>query len=85
MSRAKGQGLIVWSSRANAAQPHQPGVVRAGRCVSGGGRGSRGGGGGIQGGAPPPPAEMNHIHQEVQKCTTLTHSASTFAIMSEDR
>ena len=49
---------------------------RGGRCLSGGG-------GGVQ--PPPSPAKMNHIHQELQKCTPLTHSAYTFVIMSEDR
>ena len=52
-----------------------------------GGRGG-GGGGGSPGGSPPPPppsAKMNHIHQELQKCTTLTHSAYTFVITSGDR
>ena len=44
-----------------------------------GGRGSRGGG------EPPPPAGMNHMDQELQKCTTLTHSVYTFVIMSEHR
>ena len=44
-----------------------------------GGRGSRGGG------EPPPPAGLNHIDQELQKCTTLTHSVYTFVIMSEHR
>ena len=41
----------------------------------------------VQGGgaAPPPPAGMNHIDQELQKCTTLTHSVYTFVIMSEHR
>ena len=34
-------------------------------------------GGGVQGRAPPPPAEMQHIHKELQKCTTLTHTACT--------
>ena len=34
---------------------------------------------------PPPPAGMNHIGQELQKCTTLTHSVYTFVIMSEHR
>ena len=48
-------------------------------------RGPRGGGEGVQGGAPPPRAELNHIHLELQKCTTLTHSAYTFVIMSENR
>ena len=61
--------------------------MKAGRCLSGGGRGeggegARGGGGGVQG---EPPAELNHIHLELQKCTTLTHSAYTFVIMSENR
>ena len=42
-----------------------------------------GGGGGP--GGDPPPAGMNHINQELQKCTTLTHSAYTFVIMSERR
>ena len=46
-----------------------------------GGSGSRGGREGSRGGEPPP-AGMNHIDQELQKCTTLTHSAYTFAIMS---
>ena len=32
---------------------------------------------------PPPAAKMNHINQKLQKCTTLTHSAYTFVIMSE--
>ena len=50
-----------------------------------GGRGSREGERGVQGGAPPRLAEMNHIHQELQNCTTLTHSAYTFVIMSEDK
>ena len=53
-----------------------------------GGRRSRGGGEGVQGGgAPPPPPSsgMNHINRELQKCTTLTHSAYTFVIMSEHR
>ena len=44
-----------------------------------GGRGSRGGG------LPPPPAGLNHIDQELQKCTTLTHSVYTFVIMFEHR
>ena len=46
-----------------------------GRCLSGGGRGSRG----------ELPAEMQHIRKELQQCTTLTHSAYTFVVMSEDR
>ena len=43
--------------------------------------------GGESRGDPPPPraAAMNHIHQELQKCTALTHSAYTFVIMSKDR
>ena len=41
-----------------------------------GGQGSRGGS---------PPAGMNHIDQELQKCTTLTHSVYTFVIRSEHR
>ena len=57
-----------------------------GRCLSGGGRGGGGGGEVVQGGgSPPPPARMNHIDQELQKCTTLTHSVYTFVIMSEHR
>ena len=47
------------------------------RCLSGGGPGD-----GWRG-STPPPAGMNHIGQELQKCTTLTHSAYTFVIMSE--
>ena len=39
-----------------------------------GASGSRGGREGVQGGAPPPLAEMQHIHKELQKYTTLTHS-----------
>ena len=35
-----------------------------------------------QGGDPPLP-KMQHIHKELQKCTTLTHSAYTFVIMSK--
>ena len=48
---------------------------------------SRGGGEVVQGGEPPPPppAGMNHIDQELQKCTTLTHSVYTSVIMSEHR
>ena len=57
----------------------------AGRCLSRGGRGSRGGGGVVQGGGEGvqggggelprhPPAGLNHINQELQKCTTWTHS-----------
>ena len=46
------------------------------------GRGSKGGREGVQWGDPPP-AGMNHINQELQKCTTLTHSAYTVVIMSE--
>ena len=42
-------------------------------------------GGGGPGGGDPPRAGMNHINQELQKCTTLTHSAYTFVIMSEHR
>ena len=50
-----------------------------------GGRGSRGEGGeGVQGGSPTPFLRMNDIRQELQKCITLTHSACTFVIMSED-
>ena len=44
-----------------------------GGCLSGGGRGEGG-----PGGSPPPPKYMNHIHQELQKCTTLTHSFSIY-------
>ena len=43
----------------------------------------RGEGGRGEGGSPP--AKMNHIQQELQKCTTLTHLVNTFVIMSEDR
>ena len=50
-----------------------------------GGEGVQGREGGGPGGSPPPPAEMNHIHQEMQQCTTLMHFAYTFVIMSEDR
>ena len=50
-----------------------------------GGRGSRGGGGVVRGGSPRPPAGMNHIDQELQKCTTLTHSVYTSVIMPEHR
>ena len=49
----------------------------AGRCLRGGERGGGGpgeGGRGSRGEGSPPPAEVNHIHQELQKCTTLTHS-----------
>ena len=34
----------------------------------------RGGGRGPWGSPPPPLAEMPHIHKELQKCTTVTHS-----------
>ena len=47
-----------------------------------GGRGYRGGREGVQEGGV---AGMNHIDQELQKCTTLTYSAYTFVIMSEHR
>ena len=65
----------------------------AGRSLSGGGgggegeggRGSRGEGEGVQGGRPPPLAGMNHIDQELQKCTTLTQSVYTFVIMFEHK
>ena len=48
-----------------------------------GGRGSRGSreGGGSTGEPPPP---LPKCSKELQKCTTLTHSAYTFVIMSED-
>ena len=39
----------------------------------------RGGGPGGGGG------EMQHIRKELQKCTTLTHSAYTFVVMSRNR
>ena len=51
----------------------------SGCCLSGGERGGRG----PRGGAPPPPSRMTHINQELQKYTTLTHSAYTFVIISE--
>ena len=73
---------LVGELGSHGVEPH------AGRCLSGGGRGGGGpgeGGRGSRGEPPPLPAEMNHIHQELQKCTTLTHSAYTFVIMSEDR
>ena len=44
-----------------------------------------GGGEGFLGEASPPFDEMNHIRQELQKCPTLTHSAYTFVIISEDK
>ena len=50
----------------------------------------RGEGGGVHReskGRGPPTAEMQDIQdicKEVQKCTTMTHSAYTFVIMSED-
>ena len=42
-------------------------------------------GGGVQGGWVPPAAKMQHIGKGLQKCTTLTHSAYAFVILSEDR
>ena len=59
----------------------------AGRCLSRAGRESRGGGWSRGGGGLPrhPPAGLNHIYQELQKCTTWTHSVYTFVIMSEHR
>ena len=52
------------------------------RCLSGGWRG----GGGPGGSAPGPPLCRNAAClQGTAKCTTLTHSAYTFVIMSEDR
>ena len=65
-------------------------AVRAHWQRHGGGGGGRAllkwrgeGGRGSRGGESRPPAGMNHIYQELQKCTTLTHSAYTFVIMSE--
>ena len=75
-----------------AGTPHTPPAMRpAGGAhasyLIGGGRGGGGpgeGGRGSKGGSPPR-AGMNHIDQELQKCTTVTHSGYTFVIMSEHR
>ena len=60
-------------------------VYRASKASQEGGGGAllerRGEGGRVSRGGTPP-ARMNHINQELQKHTTLTHSAYTFVTMS---
>ena len=74
-------GLAEWPGPSRGGRGGRALLERRGE----GGRGSRGGV--VQGGEPPPPplAGMNHIDQELQKCTTLTHSVYTFVIMYEHR
>ena len=77
----KDQGTIsryvCWGTRdpSPAAPPPPP----PGRCLSGRGRG----GGGRWGLGPR--AEMNHIHQELQKCTPLTQPTYTFVTTLKTR
>ena len=81
-----GEGVLRGEVGGVWPAPPPPRVLLQRRGEGGGGEGGGGeGGGGSRGEGSPPPAEMNHIHQELQKCTTLTHSAYIFVIMSEDR
>ena len=63
--------------------PHGSLYRNLGCCLSGGGEGGSRVGGPWR--SPPPSLPKCNIQKDLQKCTTLTLIAYTFAIMSEDR